>query len=146
MSRRMKLPTREMGEIQLVSLWSKDSQWEPEWEPLRGTPIGSLFSQVQQSDLDHALHGLSRPLVTALGLPPEGCLRKLPIAHRSCAKRLQCPLYQVQYCHPLSTKMPWCFEPMGLFGEEAVMATKAIELWREGVYVVVVIQEVHRGY
>jgi hypothetical protein len=138
----VKLPTQEMGEVQLMLL----NGWEGEWARLRGTPIGELFSVVSREVVDHALHRLSRPLVDSLGIPPEGALRKVPAVSRQCWLRLRrpgmrraCPL-QGPECDIRTTKpLPHCFEPDGI-EDEALrrIATQAIELWRQGVYVVVV--------
>lgn len=127
-----------MGEIHLLAIWERDGLWEPEWEPLRGTRVGDQFSCITQSVLDHALIKHFKPLVDSLGIPPEGALRKLPKEGRVCARRVVCPLYTTQ-CHPLSKSMPWCYEPDG-FSEEVVRkaVSKAIEYWREGVYLTVV--------
>jgi len=143
MSRRVKLPTQEMGEVQLLLL----DGWEKEWAVLKGTAFGNLFSVVPHEAVEHALRRLSRPLVEALGIPPEGALRKIPKASRECLMRPKgagkrpCPLYDSFTCYPTAPTMQWCFEPDGI-EEEAVrkMASRAIEVWREGVYVVVVMQ------
>lgn len=135
----MKLPTREMGEVTLLVTWEKAGQWEPEFEPLRGTRIGDQVSVIDQAALDHALHGLSRPLVDALGIPPAGALRKLPEAARECLQRRKCPFYEARDCHPGGKAMPWCYEPDGIADPaEKTAAARIIEEWRQGVYVVVV--------
>jgi hypothetical protein len=141
MPRRIKLPSLEQGDIHL--LWV--SNWEGGWDILRGTVFGDLISVVSKEVIDHALHGLSRPLVDALGIPPEGALRKDP---RQCWHRdkhpperlYRCPLYHRTHCQPISKHMPWCFEPEGEFSKaQRSLASKAIEVWREGAYVVVVV-------
>lgn len=140
----MKLPTREMGEIQLLVTWEKDGKWEAEVEPLRGTRIGDQLSIISQAALDHALYGLSRPLVDALGIPPVGALRKLPVASRDCANVQKCPFYEPKNCHPTAKAMPWCFEPGGLSETAQFAAARLIAEWREGVYVVVVREDAGR--
>lgn len=143
MSRRVKLPTLEKGEVQLLLL----NGWEKEWAILRDTAFGNLFSVVPHAAVEHALRRLSRPLVDALGIPPEGALRKVPKVSRECLLRRKrtghrpCPFYDRNQCFPIATKMPWCFEPDGIEDEKIrKMAAQAIELWREGVYVVVVMR------
>lgn len=139
MSRRMKLPTREMGEVHLLAIWETDGRWESPWEPLRGTPVGNQFSIISQDALDHALKGWSKPLSDALGIPPSGALRKLPDAARECEKRRTCPFFEPRQCHPGGTNMPWCFEPAGYKDELVRQAVaRAIEEWRAGVYLVIV--------
>jgi hypothetical protein len=138
MSRRVKLPTLEMGEVTLLVMWEKGGQWEADVEPLRGPRIGDQFGLLSQEALDHALHGFSRPLVDALGIPPAGALRKLPEAAKRCAKRQECPFYLKPHCHPGAKRMPWCFEPGGLSEAGQTAAARIIAEWREGVYVVVV--------
>lgn len=127
-----------MGEVKLLVFWEKLGRWENEIEPLRGTRIGEQFSFIEQADLTHALHGLSRPLVDALGIPPAGALRKLPEAAKVCAKRRKCPFYVARDCHTGAKKMPVCFEPDGLAGAAQTAAALVVSEWREGVYVVVV--------
>ena len=143
MSRRVKLPTLEMGEVQLLLL----EGWEKDWALLKGTAFGDLFSEVPHEAVEHALRRLSRPLVDALGIPPEGALRKVPAASRECfmrprrAGKRPCPLYDRFRCYPTAPEMQWCFEPDAIEDEDVRrMAARAIELWREGVYVVVVVQ------
>ena len=139
MSRRMMLPTREMGPVTLLAVSERGGQWEEEWAPLRGTRFGDQFTVISRDTLNHALHGLSRPLVDALGIPPVGALRKLLPEHRVCYRRRTCPFYDEAQCFPTATKMPWCFEPDEV-PDDLVRktASKAIEEWRAGVYVCIV--------
>lgn len=145
MPRRVKLPTLERGDIHLLLV----DGWSGGWEVLRGTIFGNLISVVSREAVDHALHRLSRPLVNALGIPPEGALRKVP---RQCWHRQKhpperlyaCPLYDKHDCQAISENMSWCFEPEGDFS--VVVRKKAAEtigLWREGVYVVVMMEDSH---
>jgi hypothetical protein len=136
-SHRIKLSTREYGELRLELVSTNDDgTWEPEWEPLRGTLFGSLFSTLSKEELNHALRGWTQPMARALGIPPEGALKKVP---RQCARRSVCPLHIPNLCFPESKNMPWCFEPDGV-GPEIIrnQATRAIELWRDRVYLVVI--------
>lgn len=142
MPRRVKLPTLEMGDVHLYLVHN----WTSGWDVLRGTIFGEQISVVPKEVVDHALHRLSRPLVNALGIPPEGALRKVP---RQCWHRKKredkpfpCPLYEKRTCLVTSPKMPWCFEPDGDFSEAVrKKAAEAISLWREGVYVVVTTED-----
>ena len=142
MPRRVKLPTLEMGD---VHLWLVDG-WTDGWDILRGTPIGDLLSVISRGVINHALHRWSRPLVDALGIPPEGALRKVP---QECwARRKQpgnlfaCPLHDKHACLVSSPKMPWCFEPDGIEETEIrKKASEAVMLWRDGVYVVIVVED-----
>jgi hypothetical protein len=142
MSRRLKLPTRELGELKLIAIRESGGLWEPEWEPVRGTLFGDLFSTVSKEDLDHALNGWSWPLVQSLGLSPEGALIKVPLGSRQCYRRSKCSLYIERDCHLESKRMPWCFEPDGV-AEENIrkVASKVIEEWRQGVYLIVILEE-----
>jgi hypothetical protein len=138
MPRRVKLPTSEMGDVHLLLV----DGWTEGWDVLKDTVFGAQVSVLSREVVDHALHRYSRPLVDALGIPPEGALRKVP---RLCWHRRKrsdnqfaCPLYDKHDCQTPSPKMPWCFEPDGGFDETVrKKASEAIELWREGVYVVV---------
>jgi len=138
--RHVKLLTREKGELHLLLL----NGWEKNWAVLKGTAYGDLVTVVDKDTIDHALHGWSRPLVDALGIPPEGALRKVPLEARQCWFRekrppndRRCPL-QGPECHHASQKMPWCFELTEADDALRRAASEAIEQWRAGVYVVVV--------
>jgi len=134
----MKLPTREKGDLQVLTIRETNGVWEPEWEPLRGTPIGDLLTVVNKDVLDHALRGWSKPLVGVLGLPPSGAKRKLPVVARECVQRNNCATYVASTCQPKSRDLPWCYEPDGLEGKVKLAASKAIRFWHEGVYLIVV--------
>jgi len=139
MPRRVRLPTAEKGTLEVLVVRSKGGTWEGDWEALKGTPVGRSFSVVKQADFDHVLNGLSKPFVDALGLPPEGALRKLPT--KQCARRDRCTLHDGKRCVTDSKKgLPWCFELAGLDLPPAAMtlATEVLFGWRSGVYVVVV--------
>jgi hypothetical protein len=124
--------------LEVLIVWDKNGAWEAEWEPLRGTPWGDLLSVVKPEDLEHALHGWSKPFVTALGLPPEGGLRKLPPEGKLCMQRRKCPLHNPKKCFPTAEELPWCYEPDGIESEAVrSAASKLVQLWHEGVYVVV---------
>jgi hypothetical protein len=136
----MKLANEELkGFIEVLAIRMENGQWEPEWEPLRGTPFGLLFSEVSKEALDHSLKGWSWPLSEALGLQPSGALLKLPKESRRCYNEQHCDLYNANWCFLLAERLPWCFEPAGVF-EHSVRkaAARAIEHWREGVYLIVV--------
>lgn len=140
MSRRVKIKT-EIGVITLELLREVgvDGEWEPEWEPLRGTVFGDQFSFVEHDTVEGALRGLTLPLVRKLGIQPVGALKKISKQSRECQRKSQCPLYSPKECFPEAKNMPWCFEPEGVeLPEVRSKATRAIETWREGVYIVVV--------
>jgi hypothetical protein len=139
-SRRVKLPTQEMGVVTLLTIRQRDGKWEDEWEPLRESPFGALLSVITNDAFDHALHGWSKPMVQSLGIPPDGALHKLPKEARECHRRAVCPLYDVN-CVPFSKRMPWCFEPGGIADEKVRKAVaRAIEKWHAGVYLVVIVE------
>lgn len=137
MPRRLKLDTKELFRLDLLVIRESDGVWELEWEPLRTTAMAQLFSRVPREALEHALRGWSWPLVSALGLPPEGALHKLPETAKSCQDYLTCKLRSAKDCHPLAKKMPWCFHPAGL----PPPAEEAVRLWREKVYVLVTVED-----
>lgn len=139
MSRQVRLPTREVGELRLLLIEEKDGQWEPEWEPLRGTVFGDQFSIVSKEVVEHALNNYSRPLVDALGIEPAGALKKVPRDSRLCIQRDRCVLHDPKLCFPESKNMPFCFEPDGVAeGSVRFAATRAFEYWRDRVYIVVI--------
>lgn len=127
-----------MGEVQLLVYWPKGEGWDPEIEALRGTRIGDQIPVIEENTLNLALHGLSKPLVNALGIPPFGALLKLPKAATVCSQRKRCPMFDETQCFPTTKrKLPWCFEP-DLKDEPRVAAAKVIAEWRQGVYVVAI--------
>lgn len=77
-------------------------------------------------------------MMSSLGLPPEGGLRKIPVEARVCMRRKECPFHDTKKCFPLAKELPWCYEPDGVASEEVrAIASKLIQTWHEGVYVVV---------
>jgi hypothetical protein len=139
MSRQVRLPTLEMGDLQVLLVFTVGNEWEPEWEPLRGTIFGDQFSVIPKEAVDHAFHRLSKPMTKALGIQPRGALRKIPLESRMCFRRNKCPMFDRKQCFPEARNMPWCFEPDGVEPESVrQLATQAIELWRRGIYIVVV--------
>lgn len=138
MPRQLNLKTHEMGNLELYLIYQYGELWEEEWRPLQGEKITSLLTVVSKEMMDHALKGLTRPFIKALGIPPEGALRKLP--NGTCDKRIMCPFYRKKECVPLFKKMPSCFEPAGVEDLEARrLAGLLVRMWREGVYLVVVV-------
>jgi hypothetical protein len=129
--------TREMGMLQLQLIYDYSGTWEEHWRPLQGHPVATLFTRVPHDTVEHAVLGLSRPLVKGLGLFPLGCLHKLPSFQ--CHHEKACTLFIKKDCLSTAKKTPWCFEPSG-FDDPTVRAlvAEAVMLWREGVYVVVV--------
>lgn len=149
MSRRLRVVTREMGAVELLLIYQVGDEWELEWAPLQGSPVAALLSVVTDETMNHAIRGWTQPLVTALGLPPAGSLRKLPAEQQQCEHRGHCPFYQAAHCSPTGKKMPNCFQPANLTVDLArSLAYETIRLWREGVYVVVVKEsaDAHRHY
>lgn len=141
MSREVKLPTKELGDIRIHAFWETQGRWESEWEPLRGTAVGALFSRAPQEVFTLALEGWTRPLALCLGLPPSAALRKLPKPLWECESRKRCPIFDKKRCFPTAKDMPWCFEPEGENASERIAIAKAIELWREEVYVLVITED-----
>lgn len=142
MSRRVKLLSKELGEIRLLIVWEGlDGSWDTDWAPLKGTRIEPLFSRTSEETYQHALVGLVGPLAKTLGLPPVGCLAKIPKDMRECTKKSTCPLYDKKSCFPTAKGVfSWCFE--GMPDPEASKAlASAIETWREGVYILIVVKE-----
>lgn len=142
MSRRLKVITREVGELQLFLIYERAGNYENEWRPLQGNEITSLFTCTTRETVEHALKGYTSPLIKLLGIPPSGALRKLPMAARQCVLKGRCSLYVARDCVPTAVKMPWCYEPGGIEDEQTrKLASEVIGLWREGVYVLVVSED-----
>lgn len=135
MSRRLKLSTRELGDLELLLIFQEGSEWELEWQPLQHTALAGVFSVVSKELMDHALHGWTQPFVKALGLAPRYALHKVP---KVCGQHRVCLYYRPHDCTAVSKKRPWCFEPAGLEGEAASLGQRVVQAWGEGVYVVVV--------
>lgn len=137
MPRQLLLKTYEVGDLELYLIYQYGEEWEEEWRPLQKESLVSLVTVVSKELMDHALHGLTSPLVKGLGISPEGALHKLP--SKVCGRKKLCPFYRKKDCHPLATKMPWCFEPEGIEDPAAQqLAGNLIKLWRQKVYVLVV--------
>jgi len=138
--RQVQINLRERGgDVQVLLISSHRGCWEEPWDLLRGTAPGALLSVVLREDVEHALHGLSQPLSAALGLPPEGCLLKLPKTARRCHREQKCPLYDPRVCHLQSGKLPLSFEPAGFDDDRLrLQIAELVRYWREEVYVVVV--------
>lgn len=142
MPRRLKVSTVEMGELELYLIYDEGGVWEEEWRPLQGTDLTGLMTVVSKEDMDHCLRGWTAPFFKALGLPPWGVLKKLPLAAQKCGQRAQCPMYDRKLCFPTAKRLPWCFEPdVSEDGEARRLASELIKFWREGVYVVLVREE-----
>lgn len=133
MPRRLTLQTPEMGPLELYLIYNEDGIWEVQWREFQGVwPL----PEISKADMDHALHGWTRPLVDQLGPPPKGMLRKLPTEARRCSVETRCPFFNAKHCGLLLPKMPWCFIPEGTAASH--LATELINLWRSEVYVVVI--------
>ncbi len=137
MPRRLKIRTAEMHELELQLIYSYQGEWEEGWAVLRGSFLAEFFTVTTKEVVDHALRGWTKPLVEALGIPPEGALRKLPSKSKVCASLRGCP-HSGPECHPLAKKMPWCFVPSGVLAPAELRAGEVVQLWREGVHIVVV--------
>jgi hypothetical protein len=142
-SRRMMLPTRELGNLDLHLIYDYAGTWEEHWRPLQGHAVASLFTRLKHDTIEHAILGFSRPLVKGLGLFPKGCLHKLPSFQ--CEHAKTCTLYIEKDCLSTARAMPWCFEPAGLDSSVRALVAEAVRLWREGVYVVVVEEPADAG-
>lgn len=138
MPRRLKLATKEMGNLELLLIYpSPTGEWEGDWESLRGSSFAKLLTFVCEEDVNHALYGWTLPLVKSLGLAPKLALHTLP---RVCGQKSGCLYHRPADCSPISKKRPWCFEPAGLEGTAQRVGQEAVRLWGEGVYLVVVTQ------
>lgn len=141
MPRRLRLVTREAGTLEVQAIYQMGDVWEAAWAPLQATGFAEVFSSVSDEVMNHAIRGYTKPFVEALGLPPQGALRKLPKEHRQCEQRLRCPSF-TPGCVTTDPKMPDCFQPSGVPEGARTLAYEAVRLWREGVYIVVVKESV----
>lgn len=138
MPRRVKVRTQELGHVELFLIYETKGLWEEEWRPLQGNlPVRDVLTVVSGETMRHCLKGWSSPFVKALGLPPYGCLIKIPSDLARCHNREKCPFFDRTACLPTAKKMPSCFEPESS-EEERPLLTELVRLWKEGVYVVLV--------
>lgn len=88
--------------------------------------------------VEEALRGHDAPLRRALGITPEGALRKVP--EPFCKERGVCVHWVQATCSVLSKKAPWCFVPesKGVDQELSDLLAEVIRQWRDSVYVTVV--------
>lgn len=141
MPRRLKVYPTKFAPLDLQVINSYGGEWEPDWRALQGSSVAELFTVITKEVMDHTLARWLKPLVDSLGIPPEGALRKIP---RKCADEVGCPFHDKDRCIPFAKKMPWCFIPSGIVGNETRhLAQETVRLWREGVYIVVVEEELH---
>lgn len=145
MPRRLKVQTNEMGLVELYLIYDEGGIWETEWRALQGEKLlADQLPSVTKEQMDQALVGWTKPLVSALGPAPKGLLVALPPVTRQCSMKGDCPFYRAPDCVSTSAKMPWCFVPAGVEGPEVkTLAAECIRLWREGVYIVVVREPAH---
>lgn len=128
-----------MGDLELFLVYQYGEEWEPSWKVAKGAPFTKHFTTVSDEMMQQALVGWTKPLVDRLTIEPEGALRRLPKEDESCWKQDPCPFYRPQDCKPTAKKMPWCFDPAGSDDADVrVLAAEAIQLWRQGVYILVV--------
>lgn len=104
---------------------------------LKGTPWEQLIATVSGASLSHAVRGYMRPILAELGPPPNGLIRKLPVGHKVCAHKDDCPIATVR-CVP-GPKLPECWDSAGLSDLAKPAATAVALAWRDGFHVVVVI-------
>ena len=143
MSRRLKLATQEMDFLELYLIYQYGPDFEPDWLSLQSSSLAALFTVVSKETMDQALQGYTRPFVQQLGLPPLGCLHKIPPVYRTCAHKTDCPFYDKSSCFPTAKKLPNCFQPGVDGGVSRQLGYDVVALWREGVFVVVVLENKH---
>ena len=97
------------------------------------------MTRATQAAVDHAYRRWSRPQTDQLGPPPVGCRMKLRKDFELCYERKRCPLRDEKKCRIHSEDLPWCFEPE--IEDEAVrrVAAEAVQRWKEGIYIVVIV-------
>jgi len=129
----MNLQTPEWGEIKLmVALPKAGNPWGA-LSPLQGTSWGEEITVVSGEDLSHALHGWAVPLMKNLGIDPKRRGHKIPEDDAWCVLREGCAA-ATSDCQTGSTRMPACYEPLGV----DAIAAEVLLAWQEGWYVIVV--------
>lgn len=99
-----------------------------------GTPWESLFPWVDEHTLDQALRGYSTPLMRILGRPPSALVKRLPLVNSLCSLRHSC-LNASEHCVP-GPKVPDCWEAPGLEPGDIASANYVVQLWRDGITVI----------
>lgn len=130
------LNDKDFGEILLALVIPKhDDSWGV-LAPLQDTIWGDLIAVVPGPALSDALHGFAKPLMNHIGPTPRELARKLAASsnpmcalgqNKSCA-------FATAKCVP-GPKLPDCYEPPGLVGEQVELAASVALMWREGRYV-----------
>lgn len=139
MPRELSLQTREWGTLKLYLIYEVGGELEAEWADVTGAEMLARVPRVSHEVMEGAYRGYTLPLVKALDLAPDLAPRKLPVLARTCSKQKGCPLHDAKVCTALSRKMPTCYHPGGLVGENAGwLGQSVIRLWHQGVYVLVV--------
>jgi len=70
-----------------------------------------------------------------LGLAPRYALHKVP---PQCGQRKPCIYHRPNDCTATSKRRPWCFEPEGLPEDARRLGQETVQMWGEGIYIVVV--------
>ena len=138
MPRRLKIVTKELGEVELFAIYSTNGQWEMSWRSLQTDPLAKEFTSITKEVFDQTLLGWTSPFVKMLGLAPNYSLRKLSTESKQCFQQGSCPFFEKKNCSPISAKMPWCFEPGIEDKDVRRLVAEVIKLWREKVYIIVV--------
>jgi hypothetical protein len=129
------LDDRDQGKILLAIVVPKGEDNWGVMAPLQGTRWGDLICVVPGEAMSHALHGWATPLVRVLGPTPRDLVRKLSVTgDTTCGLSTTCA-FVTPKCVP-GPKLPDCYEPPDLTGEQAQLATFLALAWREGRYVV----------
>lgn len=119
---------------------SEDGSWEDDWEPFRvGAPpeIVDLVSPVSYEAYFELKHRHTRPFLAEVGLDPKGCLTKLAEGISMCHYRTSCPSYDPKLCGGHLDPPP-CYDASVSDDAARRLATRLVDLWRMGFYVIVV--------
>lgn len=138
MPRRLKVATKELGDLELYAIYSQNGIWEKDLAPIQEW-AEPLVTVITKEVFDQALLGWTSPLIKTLGLAPHYTLRRLTKEAQGCFQNKKCPFFEKKQCQPLSKKMPWCFEPnIGVEEVRRKLAAELIGYWREGVYILAI--------
>ena len=102
---------------------------------LKGTVWEGLFPLIGNTVFEQALRGHATPLMRIIGPPPKAFVKRLPVENGMCRNRNTC-INASDKCIP-SPQVPPCWEASGFSEGEVSTVNYVVQLWREGIPVVI---------
>lgn len=130
-----KLPDEAWGSPTIARVIPSDRDQWGTLVFLKGTIWEPLFPIIPPAVLDQALRGFATPLMRVIGPPTRAIVKRLPVENATCRNRLSC-LSATDKCIPGSS-VPFCWEAPGFETENRDVLNYVVQLWREGIPVIV---------